>query len=161
MPRWLVKEEPSHYSFDDLSRDRTTEWSGVHNALALRHLKGMRPDDEVFYYHSGTERAIVGIARVSGVPRADPTDERGSWSVTIRAERPLRRPVGLAVVKADPSLAGFDLVRIGRLSVMPVSDTQWSRLLSYEAGADPPGQRKAAARRPRRRRAASRKRGST
>ncbi len=160
MARWLVKEEPTHYSYADLERDGKTDWSGVHNALALRHLQSMRPRDEVFYYHSGTERAVAGVAAVASTPTPDPDDDRGSWTVQIRPVRPLRAPVALATLKADPKLASFDLVRIGRLSVMPVTAPQWARILSYEppAGAT---QSTSAARRPIRRSATARKRGST
>jgi predicted RNA-binding protein with PUA-like domain len=161
MARWLVKEEPTHYSYADLARDGSTDWSGVHNALALRHLKSMRPRDEVFYYHSGTERAVAGVAAVASTPVPDPADDRGSWTVQIRPVRPLRSPVPLATLKADPKLASFDLVRIGRLSVMPVTDAQWSRILSYESAASTPTQSRSAARRPTRRSATARKRGST
>src|SRR5580658_5038038 len=100
MARWLVKEEPTHYSYADLAKDGSTEWNGVHNALALRHLKGMRVGDDVFYYHSGDERSVVGVAKVATAPVADPDDDRGSWKVTIRAVRALPRAVPLATLKA-------------------------------------------------------------
>jgi predicted RNA-binding protein with PUA-like domain len=161
MARWLVKEEPTHYAYADLARDGKAEWNGVHNALALRHLKAMRPGDEVLYYHSGDVRAVVGIAKVGGTPRPDPDDDRGSWTVVIRPVRPLRSPVTLATLKGDPTLSEFDLVRIGRLSVMPVGDGQWTRILSYEQSPGAAPQSKAAARRPSRRSATARKRGST
>ena len=130
MARWLIKEEPDHYAWSDLVRDGRTEWDGVHNALALRHLRAMAPGDEAFVYHTGDERSCVGIARVTGRPHPDPADDRGSWAVEVRPVRPLPRPVPLAEIKADPSLAGFILVRIGRLSVMPVSDREWGRVLA-------------------------------
>jgi predicted RNA-binding protein with PUA-like domain len=161
MARWLVKEEPTHYAYADLTRDGKAEWNGVHNALALRHLKAMRPGDELLYYHTGDERAVVGIAKVGGTPRPDPDDDRGSWTVLVRPVRPLANPVSLATLKADPSLATFDLVRIGRLSVMPVGEQQWTRILSYESGEAPKVQSSAAARRPKRRSATARNRGST
>jgi predicted RNA-binding protein with PUA-like domain len=161
MARWLVKEEPTHYAYADLARDGKAEWNGVHNALALRHLKSMRPGDEVLYYHTGDERAVVGIAKVGGSPRPDPDDDRGSWTVVIRPVRPLRTAVPLSTLKSDPTLAGFDLVRIGRLSVMPVQDEQWSRILSYEGTAGGAVQSSAPARRPSRRSATPRNRGST
>lgn len=132
MARWLVKEEPGHYSFLDLVRDRRTTWDGIHNALALRHLKAMAPGDEVLYYHSGTERAIVGIAKVAGSPRPDPKDTRGSWLVDLRPVRPLRRAIPLSALKADPRFADFVLVRMGRLTVMPVPDELWPHILQYE-----------------------------
>jgi predicted RNA-binding protein with PUA-like domain len=161
MARWLVKEEPTHYAFADLARDGKTEWNGVHNALALRHLKAMRPRDEVFYYHSGTVRAVAGIAVVASTPVPDPHDDRGSWTVQIRPVRPLRTLVTLATLKADRSFADFALVRMGRLSVLPVSDAQWARILSYEAAAPAGAQSTSAGRRPSRRSATARKRGST
>ena len=161
MPRWLVKEEPTHYAYADLERDGSTVWNGVHNALALRHLRAMRPGDEVFYYHSGDVRAVVGVARVASEPKPDPQDDRGSWMVTIEPDRPLRREIPLAELRADAALATFDLVRIGRLSVMPVSDEQWRRILAREGGAVPAAQSNTPRRRPKRRTAAARKRGST
>lgn len=161
MARWLVKEEPSHYSHDDLTRDGTTVWNGVHNALALRHLKAMRPGDELFYYHSGDVRSVVGLASVASAPEPDPEDDRGSWRVTVRAGRPLPRPVPLSTLKTDPSLADFALVRMGRLSVMPVTEDQWRRVLSYAGPIPAPSQSRAAGRRPKRRSASARKRGST
>ncbi|MCI4321424.1 MAG: EVE domain-containing protein, partial [Thermoplasmata archaeon] len=145
----------------DLRRDGSAEWDGVHNALALRHLKAMRRGDEVFYYHSGDERAVVGIAKVAGAPYPNPADDRGSWSVRIGPGRPLTSPIPLSTLKTDPALAAFDLVRIGRLSVMPVSDEQWARVLSYESKASGKAQSKSAARRPKRRAAPARKRSST
>ncbi|MCI4355718.1 MAG: EVE domain-containing protein [Thermoplasmata archaeon] len=161
MARWLVKEEPTHYSFADLRRDGSAEWDGVHNALALRHLKAMRRGDEVLYYHSGGERSVVGIARVAGAPYANPSDDRGSWSVRLAPVRTLATAVPLSTLKADAALTSFDLVRIGRLSVMPVSDEQWARVLSFESKSNVVRQSRSAARRPKRRAAAARKRSST
>ncbi|MCI4323724.1 MAG: EVE domain-containing protein [Thermoplasmata archaeon] len=132
----MVKEEPTHYSYANLVRDGGTDWSGVHNALALRHLKMMRPKDDVFYYHTGTEKSIVGIARVASVPRPDPEDDRGSWTVRIVPQRSLTRSVPLSTIKSDPRFASFELVRISRLSVMPVDATTWRRVLSYESAVD-------------------------
>lgn len=132
MAYWLVKEEPAHYAWRDLERDGRTEWDGVHSALALRHLKTMHRGDRAIFYHTGRERACVGIVEVTSAPHPDPHDVRGSWSVEVRAVRALHRPIPLSEVRADPALAGFDLVRLGRLSVMPVSDDQWARLLAHE-----------------------------
>ena len=132
MSRWLLKEEPTHYAFADLVRDGRTEWDGVHNPLALRHLRSMVVGDEAFYYHSGGERAAVGIVRISRGPRPDPSDPRPTVSVEIAPVRALRRAIGLAELKEDPALARFDLFRIGRLSVVPVSDAQWARILAHE-----------------------------
>jgi predicted RNA-binding protein with PUA-like domain len=140
MARWLAKSEPSVYSYADLVRDRTTEWDGVHNATALIHLRAMRRGDELLFYHSGDERSVVGIARITGAPRPDPKDDRGSWSVAVAPVRALRGPVPLAVLRAEPALNGFILFRISRLSVMPVSDAQWRAILAHEpeAGATAP-----------------------
>jgi predicted RNA-binding protein with PUA-like domain len=132
MARWLAKSEPGVYSYPDLERDRTTEWNGVHNALALQHLRKMRPGDEIFFYHSGEERAVVGIARVSALPHPDPKDDRGSWSVEVRPVRRLRGAVPLSELRTDPTLADFTLLRFSRLSVMPVSFTHWRQVLHHE-----------------------------
>jgi predicted RNA-binding protein with PUA-like domain len=138
MKRWLVKEEPDHYSYADLERDRTTEWNGVHNALALRHLRAMGVGDEAFFYHTGDERAAVGIVRVTRTARADDSDGRPSWSVEVTAVRPLRRAVPLGELRGEPLLEGFDLLRIGRLSVVPVSDAHWAVILAHEASGPVP-----------------------
>ncbi len=129
---WLVKEEPRHYSWSDLVHDGRTEWDGVHNALALRNLRSMRPGDRGIFYHTGDERACVGIVEITSRPHPAPHDARGSWSVEVRPVRPLYRPIPLAELKVDPALAGFDLIRIGRLSVVSVSDDHWDRLLAHE-----------------------------
>jgi len=128
---WLVKEEPSTYPFAQLQREGRTRWSGVRNPLAQKHLQAMRPADRVFYYHTGAEKAIVGTATVSSVPAPDPGDPSGTLhAVEIAAGAPLARPVRLAEVKTDPFFADFALVRMARLSVMPVSDAQWARILA-------------------------------
>jgi len=130
---WLVKQEPSSYSWADLENDEETEWDGVHNALALQHIRAMAPGDLAMFYHSGTERACVGILRVVRGPRGDPKDARGSWSVKMGRVRPLRRSVTLAEIRDDPGFEGFALLRISRLSVMPVSKDHWARLLAHES----------------------------
>jgi predicted RNA-binding protein with PUA-like domain len=130
MPAWLVKEEPSHYAFDALVRDGRTRWSGVKNPLAQKHLRAMAKGDRVFYYHTGTEKAIVGIAKVLGEPYPDPDDRTGrAVVVDLAPVRRLPAPVTLAAIKADRFFADFPLVRMPRLSVMPVSDAQWERIL--------------------------------
>jgi predicted RNA-binding protein with PUA-like domain len=134
---WVLKEEPTHYSWSDLLRDGETRWDGVHNALALRHLKSMSVGDDAIFYHTGEERACVGLMTVVSAPQPDPADDRGSWYVAVRPVRPLGRPVPLAELKADPALADFALVRFGRLSVVPASGPQWKRLLSLERTASP------------------------
>lgn len=137
MAYWLVKSEPGEYSFSDLERDGRTEWTGVHNALALRHLKGMRPGDGLLFYHSGAERAVVGLARVVDEPRPDPADDRGSWKVGVRPDRRLPNPVPLAALRADPALAELPMLRMTRLSVGPVTPIQWRAILR-QSGAKPP-----------------------
>lgn len=127
---WLVKEEPSNYSFSSLQRDGRTTWSGVRNPLAQRHLRSMHEGDRVFFYHTGSEKAVVGIARVASPPKPDPGDKDGKlWAADIEPVEPLPSPVKLSAIKADPFFADFLLVRMGRLSVMPVTDAQWDRLV--------------------------------
>jgi predicted RNA-binding protein with PUA-like domain len=137
MARWLAKSEPGVYAYGDLERAGRTEWDGVHNALALRHLRAMTRGDEVLFYHSGDERAVVGIARVAGAPHPDPRDARGSWSVEVRPVRPLATSIPLAELRTDPRLAGFVLLRMSRLSVMPVSDAEWAAVLAHERAPAP------------------------
>lgn len=137
MAYWLVKQEPSGYSYSDLVREGRTRWDGVHNALALRHLRSMRPGDQALFYHSGAERACVGIVRVASAPRPDPEDARGSWFVEVTPVRALARSVPLAVVRADPVFAGFVLLRMSRLSVMPVPERMWRRLVELSGAPGP------------------------
>lgn len=133
--RWLVKTEPGTYSFEDLRREGRTTWDGVRNALAQRHLRAMRRGDPVLVYHTAGERAVVGLARVARGPYPDPgAGGTGAVAVDLAAGRPLAAPVPLARIKAEPALADLALLRISRLSVMPVSDRQWQRLLDL-AGA--------------------------
>jgi predicted RNA-binding protein with PUA-like domain len=126
---WLVKEEPTHYGWDALVKDRTAVWSGVRNALAQRHLRAMQKGDRIFYYHSGSERAVVGIAKALSGAYPDPEDRSGTYvAVDLAPVKRLPRPVTLAEIKADPAFKDFALVRIARLSVMPVTDAQWARI---------------------------------
>jgi predicted RNA-binding protein with PUA-like domain len=126
---WLVKEEPSHYGFDALVKDRKAVWSGVRNALAQRHLRSIENGDRIFYYHSGDERAVVGIVKAVSGPYPDPEDSSGKYvAVDVAPVKRLPRPVTLAEIKADPAFKDFLLVRIARLSVMPVTDAQWRRI---------------------------------
>jgi predicted RNA-binding protein with PUA-like domain len=126
---WLVKEEPSNYNYEALARDGKTSWTGVRNPVAQRNLRSMKKGDRVFFYHTGDEKQIVGIAKVLGEPYPDPGDKTGRlWAVDIGPVKALARPVTLKAVKADPRFADFVLVRISRLSVMPVTDDQWSAL---------------------------------
>jgi predicted RNA-binding protein with PUA-like domain len=140
---WLVKEEPGSYSFDRLMEDRGTDWSGVRNPLAQKHLRAIRRGDGVLYYHTGTERAVVGIARAASDAAPDPADRTGRLAtVRIVPVKKLPRPVPLAALKAEPSFAQHPLVRMGRLSVMPVSDREWALILDHatrgDAGSEPP-----------------------
>ena len=126
---WLFKEEPTHYSFDALVKDKRTVWSGVKNPLARRHLRSVKRGDRIFYYHTGDEKAIVGIARALGNAYSDPSDGSGKAAlVDVEPVRKLARRVSLAEIKADAAFKTFPLVRISRLSVMPVSDEEWKRI---------------------------------
>jgi len=126
---WLFKEEPTHYSFDTFVKDKRTVWSGVKNPLAQKHLHGVKNGDRVFYYHTGDSRAIVGIAKAIGDAYADPKDKTGKHAVVdVAPVRKLARPVTLAEIKADPAFKNFPLVRLSRLSVMPVTDEEWDRI---------------------------------
>jgi predicted RNA-binding protein with PUA-like domain len=126
---WLFKEEPTHYSYDDLVRDGRTSWTGVRNPLAQKHLRSVRKGDRIFFYHTGNEKAVVGIARAAGAAYADPGDKAGKlYAVDVAPVRKLKRPVTLAAIKADKAFSSFPLVRMARLSVMPVSDEEWERI---------------------------------
>jgi predicted RNA-binding protein with PUA-like domain len=126
---WLVKEEPTHYSYDDLVRDGKTSWTGVRNPLAQKHLRGIKKGDRIFFYHTGDEKSVVGIAKAIGDAYPDPADKSGKlFAVDVAPVRKLPAPVSLASVKADKAFASFPLVRMARLSVMPVSDAEWERI---------------------------------
>src|SRR5947209_3364506 len=126
---WLFKEEPSHYSFDMLANDEKAVWSGVRNPLAQKHLRSVKKGDRIFYYHTGEVKAIVGIARALTDAYPDPEDKTGKAHVVdVEAVKKLARPVTLAAIKADPAFKDFALVRMSRLSVMPVSDAEWKRI---------------------------------
>jgi predicted RNA-binding protein with PUA-like domain len=126
---WLFKEEPTHYGYDELVKDKKTMWSGVRNPLAQKHLRSVKKGDRIFYYHTGDEKAVVGVAKALGDAYADPADKTGKASVVdVAPVKKLPRAVTLAEIKADQSFADFPLVRISRLSVMPVSDAEWARI---------------------------------
>ena len=126
---WLFKEEPSHYSFDALVKDRKTVWSGVKNPLAQKHLRAVKKGDRIFYYHTGDEKSVVGIATALVDAYPDPGDKSGKQAVVdVAPVKKLQRPVTLAEIKADARFKDFPLVRISRLSVMPVTDTEWKRI---------------------------------
>jgi predicted RNA-binding protein with PUA-like domain len=129
MTQWLVKEEPEHYSYEQLERDRKTVWAGVKNPLAQKHLRSIRRGDRIFYYHTGKQKAIVAIARAESDAYPDPQDKTGKFYVVdMVPERVLPRPVSLAEIKADRAFSSFPLVRMARLSVMPVGADEWKRI---------------------------------
>jgi predicted RNA-binding protein with PUA-like domain len=131
---WLFKEEPSNYSYDDLARDGRTSWTGVRNPVAQKHLRAVAKGDLIFFYHTGDEKAVIGIAKAAGPAYPDPADPDGKlYAVDIVPVRKLKRPVTLAAVKADKAFAAFALTRVPRLSVMPVNDDEWKRIEAMAA----------------------------
>ena len=130
MARFLVKTEPSTYSFADLQRDKRTVWDGVSNPVALKHLATIRKGDTVVVYHTGDEKQAVGLAVAASDAYADPKlKDPKRWVVDLAADRPLPEPVTLAKVKSDAVLKATDLARLPRLSVMPFSEAQFKHLL--------------------------------
>ena len=128
MAYWLMKSEPHSYSWDELVRDGGTEWDGVRNPAARLHLKAMKVGDEGLFYHSGDEKAAVGIMRITRDGAPDPKDS--NWvSVAVAPVRPLAKPVTLKEMKAEPRLAKLEMIRQSRLSVSPVRDEEWAVLL--------------------------------
>lgn len=129
MAQWLVKEEPEHYPYDQLVRDRKTVWAGVKNPLAQKHLRTIRRGDRIFYYHTGKQKAVIAIAKAASDAYPDPDDADGKlFVVDVVPDTKLPRPVTLAEIKADKAFAAFPLVRMSRLSVMPVTDAEWTRI---------------------------------
>lgn len=129
MAYWLMKSEPGTYSWEDLVRDRRTDWDGVRNNAARLHLRAMKPGDEAFFYHSGEDRRVVGIMRIAGAQAPDGDD--GAWAkLPVEPVRPLKNPVTLKAIKADPRLAGMELIRQSRLSVSPVREEEWAAILA-------------------------------
>jgi len=132
---WILKSDAESYGFDQLRQDGRTTWDGVSNPVALKHIRSMAPGDPVLIYHSGQGKELVGLARVASAPYQDPRRSDSKLSVVdIEADRPLPRRVTLASIKADPAFADLPLVRQPRLSVIPVPEPQWKRLLAL-AGA--------------------------
>jgi predicted RNA-binding protein with PUA-like domain len=130
MAYWLVKSEPDSYSWDNLVKDKQTCWSGVRNYAARLHLRSMKKGDEVFFYHSNEGTHIVGIAKVVKEFYQDPTTTDDRWvAVDLKPEKKLKNPVTLETIKKDKRLASMALVRIGRLSVQPVSDAEWKLVM--------------------------------
>lgn len=130
MSFWLLKSEPDVYSFDDLVAEGETVWSGVRNNAAALHLKAMRAGDAALFYHSNIGKEAVALSRVTKPAYPDPTDATGRWvAVSVAPVRRLAAPVSLAAMKAEPGLAGFQLLRQSRLSVVPVTAEEWATIL--------------------------------
>ncbi|GAO45636.1 EVE domain-containing protein [Flavihumibacter petaseus] len=131
MAYWLVKSEPGVYSWDQLVKDKKTMWEGVRNYAARNNLKSMKKGDQVLYYHSNEGTEIVGIAEVAKEFYQDPTTTEEAWVVVdLKPVRKLKQPVSLATIKGEKSLAEMALVRLGRLSVQPVTESEWKKVLS-------------------------------
>jgi predicted RNA-binding protein with PUA-like domain len=134
MAHWLIKSEPGSYSWDQLVKDKRTSWTGVRNPQASANLKAMKAGDLCFFYHSGEGKEIVGIAKVLKAAYPDPTDKAGkAVTVDVAAVEPVKAPVTLAAIKADPTFKEFKLVRQSRLSVVPVSDEHWKTILKMSS----------------------------
>jgi predicted RNA-binding protein with PUA-like domain len=132
---WLVKSEPSAYSWDDLVREKKTSWTGVRNYIARNNLRAMQVGDQVLFYHSVTEKAVVGIAEVARTAYVDKTAEEGDWSaVDLAPKRPLVRPVTLAEVKTNPKLKEMALLRCSRLSVQSVGADEFAEIVRMGSG---------------------------
>jgi predicted RNA-binding protein with PUA-like domain len=129
MAYWLLKTEPDCYCWADLSKDKKTVWDGVSNALALKHIRSMKKGDLALIYHTGDERQAVGIAEVTSDPYPDPKEQEEKLAVVdIKIKRALKQPVTLSDFKADKAFEGWDLLRISRLSVVPVPEKMWKRI---------------------------------
>ncbi len=134
MAHWLIKSEPSVYSWAQFVKEKKTSWTGVRNAQAAINLKAMKVGDRCFFYHSNEGKEIVGIAEVVKTAYPDPTDKAGkAVTVDVKAVEPVKTPVTLAAIKADPRLKDFGLVRQSRLSVVPVSAEQWKMIMKMAA----------------------------
>jgi predicted RNA-binding protein with PUA-like domain len=134
MAHWLIKSEPSAYSWDQLVKEKRTSWTGVRNPQAAINLKAMKSGDLCFFYHSNEGKEIVGIAKVVKTAYPDPTDKAGkAVAVEVAAVEPVKQAVTLAAIKADPRLKDFGLVRQSRLSVVPVNDEQWKLILKMSS----------------------------
>ena len=132
---WLVKQEPSSYSWSDFVAEGKTSWTGVRNFAARNNLRKMRPGDEVLFYHTGEEKAVVGIAKVVRPAYPDATAEEGDWSaVDLAADKPLPRPVTLREIKSNSRLKGIPLIRQSRLSVMPLAEPEFREIVNMSAG---------------------------
>ncbi len=135
MKYWLVKQEPESYSFEAFQADGKTDWTGVRNYTARNNLREMKAGDKVLYYHSGGERAVVGHAKVSKVAFPDPTAEDETWSaVELEAGKAVKNPVTLTAIKANPKLANIALVKLSRLSVVPVTKDEYDEIIAMSKG---------------------------
>ncbi len=135
MAKWLVKSEPASYSWEQLQKDKETCWSGIRNYAARGHLRTMKKGDEVFFYHSNEGTDIVGIAKVTKEAYPDPTIDDDRWvAVDLKFHKKLKKPVTLETIKKDKRLAKMALVRIGRLSVQPVSEDEWNIIMKLAEG---------------------------
>ena len=133
MAYWLMKSEAATYGWADLLRDGGTDWDGVRNNAARLHLRAMRPGDEALFYHSGEDRAVVGVMRIAGEGQPDGPD--GAWvKIPVEPVRALARPVTLKAIKAEPKLAKMELIRQSRLSVAPVRDEEWALVMPMGRG---------------------------
>jgi predicted RNA-binding protein with PUA-like domain len=129
MALWLLKTEPSTYSYDDLAREKKTTWDGITNTTALKHIRTMKKGDRAMIYHTGDERAVVGIAEIASDPYPDPkADDEKIVVFDLKAKKKLAQAVSLETIKSDKTFAGWDLLRIGRLSVVPVPPAMWKRI---------------------------------
>ena len=138
MAYWLLKTEPTVYAYTDLVKDKKTTWDGVANAAALIHIRKMVKGDLAFIYHTGSEKSVAGIAEVTKAAYADPQQDDPKLAVVdLKPKQPLKRPITLAAIKADKAFEGWDLIRIGRLSAMPVPKAMWDRILKLSASAQP------------------------
>jgi predicted RNA-binding protein with PUA-like domain len=131
MNYWLVKQEPSSYSFDDFQKDKKTDWTGVRNYMARNFLRDMKKGDSVLFYHSGDEKGVVGFSTVSKAAFPDPTAEDDAWvAVELKAGKKFKSPVPLASIKAEPKLANMLLVKNSRISVMSVTEDEYDQVVS-------------------------------
>jgi predicted RNA-binding protein with PUA-like domain len=131
MSNWLFKEEPAHYSYDDLVRDGRTSWTGVRNPVAQKHLRSVKKGDRIFFYHTGDEKAVVGICRAAANAYPDPADGSGKlYAVDVEPVKKLKSPVTLSAIKADRRFASMPLTRVPRLSVMPVAAEEWDDIVA-------------------------------
>lgn len=134
MAYWLVKSEPFKYSWDQLVKDGSTAWDGVRNNQAAIYLRSMKVDDQLLFYHSNEGLSVVGIARVAGEHFIDPSDPKGRFpAVTVAPVRPVKTPVTLTAMKAEPRLTGMAMFRQFRLSVVPISDDEWQTIMEMAA----------------------------